>query len=338
MSDALLSPAVGGSFWAGSFGLITYCANRLKDRVDDRIVPLMGVLGAFVFSAQMINFTIPGTGSSGHISGAMLLAILLGPYAGFIVISSVLIIQCLFFGDGGLLALGCNIWNLGLYPCFVAYPLVYRPIAGTGASSRRIMIASVLGVVVGLELGAFSVVVQTVLSGRSELPFKAFVAAMLPIHLAIGLVEGLVTAGIINYVRKAMPGFLEGRSLSDMRGTMKGVVIAFAVMALLTGGVLSWFASTHPDGLEWSVERVYGERELPVDGGVITRWFRDIQEALTILPDYDIPADSGGQADTVEGYPSPDVGTSLSGVVGALMVGIVILFIGMGIRHRRLKG
>lgn len=78
MADALLSPAVGATFWAGSLGLIAYCAKRLKESIHERIVPLMGVLGAFIFAAQMISFTIPGTGSSGHIGGGMILAILLG--------------------------------------------------------------------------------------------------------------------------------------------------------------------------------------------------------------------------------------------------------------------
>jgi cobalt/nickel transport system permease protein len=114
MADALLSPAVGGTFWAGSIGAIAYASRKLRENLDDRLIPLMGVLGAFIFAGQMINFTIPGTGSSGHIGGGMLLAILIGPYAGFLVIASVLTIQALFFADGGLLALGANIWNLGI--------------------------------------------------------------------------------------------------------------------------------------------------------------------------------------------------------------------------------
>ena len=117
MADALLSPAVGSTFWAGSLALSGYASSKLKKRIDDRVIPLMGVLGAFIFAAQMINFTIPGTGSSGHIGGGMILAIILGPHAAFLVIASVLTVQALFFADGGLLALGCNIWNMGFYPC-----------------------------------------------------------------------------------------------------------------------------------------------------------------------------------------------------------------------------
>jgi cobalt/nickel transport system permease protein len=114
----------------------------------------MGVAGAFVFAAQMINFSIPGTGSSGHIGGGLLLAVLLGPYAAFLVMASVLGVQALFFADGGLLALGANSFNLGFFPAFIAFPLVYRPIVGKRPTGRRIVIGSVLGAVVGLLLGA----------------------------------------------------------------------------------------------------------------------------------------------------------------------------------------
>src|SRR4030042_1928626 len=149
MADALLSPVVGGAMWAGTLGTIVYCARKLKEKMDERMVPLMGVLGAFIFAGQMSNFTIPGTGSSGHIGGGMLLAILLGPYASFLVIASVLMIQALFFSDGGLLALGANIWNLGVYPAFIGYPLIYRAIVKKNASNKVITLATILSVVIG---------------------------------------------------------------------------------------------------------------------------------------------------------------------------------------------
>jgi len=111
MADALISPAVGGTMWAVTAGAALYSAHKLQKEQDDKKVPLMGVMGAFIFAAQMINFSIPGTGSSGHLGGGLLLAIMLGPYAGFITMASILTIQALFFADGGLLALGCNVFN-----------------------------------------------------------------------------------------------------------------------------------------------------------------------------------------------------------------------------------
>ena len=126
MSDALLSPAVGGTMWAAAGAVMAGSARKLHRQVDSARVPLMGVLAAFVFAGQMINFAIPGTGSSGHLGGGIILAALLGPPAAFIAMASILTVQALFFADGGLLALGCNIFNLGFFPAFVAYPLLFR--------------------------------------------------------------------------------------------------------------------------------------------------------------------------------------------------------------------
>ncbi|MBU1079256.1 MAG: energy-coupling factor ABC transporter permease, partial [Spirochaetes bacterium] len=208
MADALISPAVGGAAWVATVGIAAYSLRRSKADIDDKKIPLMGVMAAFVFAAQMINFSIPGTGSSGHLGGGLLLAAILGPYAGFIAMGSVLAVQALFFADGGLLAYGCNVFNLGFFTCFIAYPLVYRKIAGDGASKARNFAAAMLAAALGLQAGAFGVVLETLLSGKTELPFGAFVALMQPIHLAIGLVEGLVTAAVIAYVRKVSPALL----------------------------------------------------------------------------------------------------------------------------------
>src|SRR5512140_3074016 len=153
MADALLSPAVGGTMLAVAAGAIAYCSAKVRKELDDRKVPLMGVLGAFLFAAQMINFTIPATGSSGHIGGGLLLTILLGPHAAFLTIASVLVVQALFFADGGLLALGCNIFNLGFFPAFIAYPFIYRRMVGGGAGQRRITAAAIITAVAGLLLG-----------------------------------------------------------------------------------------------------------------------------------------------------------------------------------------
>jgi len=144
MADALISPAVGGAMWAATAGLAIYSARKIKPEVAEHKAPLMGVLGAFVFAAQMINFTIPGTGSSGHLGGGMILAILLGPHAAFLVMFSILAVQALFFADGGLLALGCNVFNLGFLPCFVAYPLIFRKLVGENPSQKRILGAATL--------------------------------------------------------------------------------------------------------------------------------------------------------------------------------------------------
>jgi cobalt/nickel transport system permease protein len=330
MADALLSPVVGATFWAGTLGGLTYCAKKLKENINDKIVPLMGVLGAFIFAAQMINFTIPGTGSSGHLGGGMILAILLGPYAAFITMASVLTVQCLFFADGGILALGCNIWNLGVYPCFIIYPLIYKPLVQAGSNHKRISIASMISAVVALQLGAFSVVIETLLSGRSELPFSTFILLMQPIHLGIGIVEGFVTAGVINFVRSARPEILESvlsaRPLSAAIPIRK-VFAGLLVVALLTGGMLSWFASANPDGLEWSIEKVFGKPELPEQKSGIASTLKSIQDKIAFLPGYNFPPKENNSAASEKKPPFVDPGTSVSGIVGSLMVlGMIFIF------------
>ena len=253
MADALLSPTVGAAFWAATAGVAALASRRLQAEADDRRVPLMGVLGAFLFAAQMINFSIPGTGSSGHLGGGLLLAILLGPHAAFLVVASVLIVQALFFADGGLLALGCNSFNLGFLPAFVGYP-IYRAVVGESTAPARATAAAVIAAVVSLQLGAIAVVFETVASGISALPLRTFALFMLPIHLAIGVVEGLATAAIVSFVRAARPRLLSQSPPAGL--SVAGPAVGFLVAALVLVGVAAaGLASGQPDGLEWSILR-----------------------------------------------------------------------------------
>ena len=259
MADALLSPAVGGVMYAASAGTVGLAVKKInREQLGERKLPLMAVSGAFVFAAQMVNFSIPGTGSSGHIGGGALLAGLLGGAPALLSIAAVLVVQCLLFADGGLLALGANIFNMGVVPCLIVWPLVYRPILRKGITTRRLWCASVLSAVLALQLGAFAVVLETVFSGVAGLPFGTFVALMQPIHLAIGLAEGIVTAGVLTYVWKTRPELIEGAAMRETeRGvpSVKRTVIVLAALAVLTAGGLSLLASGDPDGLEWSIER-----------------------------------------------------------------------------------
>ena len=343
MADALLSPAVGATFWAGTVGTIGYASKKMKDHPDDRKIPLMGVTGAFIFASQMINFTIPGTGSSGHIGGGMILAVLLGPHAAFLVMSSVLTVQALFFADGGLLALGCNIWNLGVYPCFVAYPLVYRPLAGDVRSARRILAASLASGIVALQLGAFSVVLQTLVSGQAALPFPTFLLLMQPLHLAIGIVEGFVTAAVINYVRAARPEILESSASATplaARISLRNVLIGFLALSAVTGGALSWFASAYPDALEKSIMRITGKGEPHRRDHGVPAALKGVQERTAFLPGYGFKPSGDGSGAKKESPPRPaaDAGTSLSGLIGGVLVLGLALGIGWLIRALRGRG
>ena len=330
MADALVSPAVGAAFWAASAGTIALCSARLRKQLDDRKVPLMGVLGAFVFAVQMINFTIPATGSSGHLGGGLLLAILLGPSAAFLSITSVLMVQALFFADGGLLALGCNIFNLGVFPAFVAYPFIYRKLVGETPSQPRMVFAAIIAAVTALQCGSLAVVLQTVISGVSSLPFDVFVLLMQPIHLAIGVVEGVVTALVVAFVYRARPEVLANIKHEKPLGELplRSLLAIFLISAVMIGGVFSWFASEHPDGLEWSIARITGSHVLPKTGFEEHQALEAIQEKTAIFPDYALPdrADRGS---------SQRVGKSLSGIVGGALTLAICILTGFALRRRR---
>ncbi len=341
MADALLSPTVGVGFWTISGAALAYCASKIRKTLDDHKVPLMGVLGAFVFAAQMINFTIPGTGSSGHIGGGLLLSILLGPYAAFLTIASVLVIQAFFFADGGLLALGCNIFNLGVFPCFVGLPL-FRALAGGLPSTARMSAAAVGAAAVGLEMGAMGVVLQTLFSGRSELTFSPFIALMGGIHLPIGIIEGFVTAAVLGYVLKLRPE-LKAQALGIAQETpgrsrsLAPLLASLGMAALLTGGVVAWFASDRPDGLEWSIGRVTGKDELEGTAQGLPETLARVQRKTAFLPEYALPAKEGRQPaeEAKPSWPAVDKGTSTAGLVGAMLTLTLAGLIGFAFARKR---
>lgn len=346
MADALISPAVGGTMWAVSAATIAYCSRKVRSGLNDGIVPLMGVMGAFIFAAQMINFTIPVTGSSGHLGGGMILAVLLGPYAAFLTIASVLVVQALFFADGGLLALGCNIFNLGFFPVFIAHPLIYKKIVGAAPTPTKISVAALIAAVVGLQLGAFGVVVETVSSGISSLPFATFLAIMQPIHLAIGIVEGIVTASVISFVYNAKPEILQSAMEERPISThpVRTFVISILAVTVLTGGVLSWYASKYPDGLEWSITKITGQRQLKGSRQGTHRTLAALQDKLSFLPDYsfkktpETPPPSPVDSNQNSGEKQSDSGrltTTVSGIVGGFITLAICFLIGYVLKRRR---
>jgi cobalt/nickel transport system permease protein len=227
---------------------------------------------------------------------------------------------------------------MGFYPCFLAYPLIYKPIAGDGTSTKRIYTVAIVSVVIALQLGAFSVVLETLSSGRSELPFGTFVLLMQPIHLAIGLVEGIITAGIISYVKKVRPEIIEAsNTLRPLNAgiSLKNILAAFVILAVVTGGALSWFASTHPDGLEWSIQKVTGKQKLTEQTNSIASLLRDIQEKTAFLPDYNFKpyGKDEPKKQKTPSWPGIEAGTSVAGIVGGAIVLMFILFIGFEIRR-----
>lgn len=337
MADALVAPAVAATMYVASGAAAGVSVKMLRKDETVEKLPTMAVASALVFAGQMINYTIPGTGSSGHLCGGMLLSALLGPQAGFLSMIVILAIQCLFFADGGLLALGANCWNMAFYGCFVGYYLLWKPIMRSRMFGRldakqaarvKIILASVLGCVITLQLGAFSVVLETSVSGITELPFGVFVGIMQPIHLAIGLVEGLITAAVLVFVYEARPELLMDMETSGQtaknRCSLKTTLAVLAAAAVFVGGGLSLFASSNPDGLEWSLfgnaESGYSENMgLDEENFGISSGAADtaaaIQEKTAFLPDYAF-ADSDSAA-----------GTTVSGLLGSAIVALAAVIV-----------
>ena len=331
MADALLAPAVAATMYAATAVTVGASVKTLKKDETTAKLPTMAVTSALVFAGQMINYTIPGTGSSGHLCGGMLLTALLGPQAGFLSMVVILAIQALFFADGGLLALGANCWNMAFYGCFVGYYLLWRPImrsklfgSSKGAARAKITLASVLGCILTLQLGAFSVVLETSASGITELPFGAFVGIMQPIHLAIGLVEGLITSAVLVFVYEARPELLmDLNTASAGKYSLKTTLVILAVVVAIVGGGLSLFASGNPDGLEWSMfgnaESGYSENmgldeeDYGISSGA-AEVAGAIQEKTAFLPDYAFATSDSA------------AGTSVSGLLGsAIVAGVAVL-------------
>lgn len=309
MADALVIPAVAGTMYVASTAAAAYSIKKVRLENEPKKIPAMGVMGAFVFAAQMINFTIPGTGSSGHLCGGMLLTAMLGPWAGFLTMIGILLIQCLMFADGGLLALGCNIWNMAFYGCFVGGLLIWKHFMKSGITKKKIAAASIAACVLTLQMGAFSVTLQTLASGITELPFSVFVSVMQPIHLAIGLVEGVITAAVLCFVYEARPEMLWGMEAAEKEGrfSFRKTLVILASAAAIIAGVISLAASSLPDGLEWSMEKVAGTAELEAAGGAY-EVAGHIQNTTAVLPDYAFS------------FSDSAAGTAVSGLVGGVAV------------------
>lgn len=327
--------------WAASAAAMACATRKLRDARDDRMVPLMGVMGAFLFAAQMINFTIPATGSSGHLGGGLLLAVLLGPYAALLTIASVLVVQALFFADGGILALGCNIFNMGVVPALIIYPFVYMKIIGRHPGEKRRTIAILISAILGLQIGPFCVVLETWLSGVASLPFTSFVLLMQPIHLVIGAIEGAVTAAVVSFLIKARPdivlGATLGRPLGDPRPLRSALAAGIAV-ALFTGGVVSWYASHKPDGLEWALARMTADGTLKAphhddQQGLLAR----LQRSVAFLPDYTFRGEAASRGNAADGqHPRTESRweTSVAGVAGTVMA-LAVVWVGGHVLTRR---
>ena len=289
LSDTLISPAVAVATSIVAAALVVVATRKIgreNSRATTNLVPLMGVMGALIFAAQMLNFAIPATGSSGHIVGGVLLAAVLGEWAGFLTLTSVIIVQCLLFADGGLMTLGCNVLNMAALSCLVAYPLIFKPLIHNHNSPSRWAAASIATSITALAMGALAVTIETELSGITALPYGRFLSFMLPIHLLIGIGEGLATAAVIASLRRYRPDLLFDATEPTSRPRTQFIAIT-VVAALLVASVAGTVASSRPDGLEWSIERTTAGVEIAESQSPLHHRAARIQRTTALLPDYE---------------------------------------------------
>ncbi len=289
MSDTLISPAVAVATSIVAAALVVVATRKIgrtERHNTTRLIPLMGVMGALIFAAQLLNFAIPATGSSGHIVGGVLLAAVLGEWAGFLTLTSVIIVQCLLFADGGLMTLGCNVLNMAALSCLVAYPLIFKPLIHNHNSPSRWAAASIATSITALAMGALAVTIETELSGITALPYGRFLSFMLPIHLLIGVGEGLATAAVIASLRRYRPDLLFDSTEPTARPRTQFIAIT-VVAALLVASVAGTVASSRPDGLEWSIERTTAGVEIAESQSPLHHRAARIQRTTALLPDYE---------------------------------------------------
>ncbi len=263
LGNSIICPVTGIPMIVAMTAASFYAFKKAKKDFSKDKILLTVAMTSFVFALQMVNFSIPTTSSSGHIIGAILLAAVLGPYAAFLSMSLILLVQALFFADGGLLALGCNIFNMGFLSCFVVYPLVCKFFE----NKNKPYLGAFLGSIAALELGSLAVVSEGLISGSIG-NLALFTSLMTGIHFAIGIVEGLFTALVYAVAKKA--------------GKSSAFSLSIGVLAIITAGAIANYASAKPDGLEWSLLNL-NEGIIANAGGQIYSFFELVQAKTAFL-------------------------------------------------------
>ncbi|PKL49078.1 MAG: cobalamin biosynthesis protein CbiM [Planctomycetes bacterium HGW-Planctomycetes-1] len=332
MANELLSLPIAGGGLVVAGGALGLICRKAKQVITSGKLALMGILGAFVFAAQMVNFRLPAMpGTSGHIVGAVLLAIILGPHAAAIVMASVVIVQCLIFQDGGLLALGCNIINMALIPTYAGYYL-YRIVAAKPFSNFRTYVGVMLACLIGIEIGAVLVPVQAALSGVLVIPFSTFLITMISVHFLVGTVEGIVTVTVLVYIQQVRPDIVAGNLQGKVRLSRRTALATFAVFTIIIGAGLSLLASGMPDGLEWSyAERPDQPNFEPIISNSDSRIAAvdKLQSKYSLMPEYSVRNN-----DEDEKHQASAGWTSFAGVFGSITTMAVIWLTAWILRRR----
>ena len=295
--DGFLSVAVSILMWGASIVVIAYALRRVSADLDERKVPLMGVLAAAIFAGQMLNFTVIG-GTSGHLMGAALATILLGPWAAVLVMTTVVGVQALIFQDGGLLVLGANIFNMGVIGVAVSF-MAYETLRRLARGQRwGIFAGGFTAAWLSIEITALAVALQLAISRTS--PANLAIPAMAGVHALIGIGEGLITVGALSFVYAIRPDFLEAGKAKAVKGSLVWITGLLIALALAISAPL---ASANPDGLEWVAEQ---------------QGFLDMSQGslYEIIPDYMLP-----------GVSNEALATIIAGILGTLIVFGIAFFI-----------
>ena len=327
-NELLTLPVAGGLAVAAGAG-VAFAAARARRDLDERRVPLLGVLGAFVFAAQMVNFPVL-PGASGHFVGGALLAILLGPHAAALGMAAIVIVQCLVFQDGGLLALGANVLSMAVVGPYVAYG-VFRalvapgrsepgPPSGAGAAPGRgrVYCASFLAGLSSVLAGALLVPLEVALAGVSPVPLHVFLGTMAGVHVVIGAAEGAITFAVLVALAGLRAELVPGLPAGG-RVPLPAVALSIAGAGLLLAAFVSLAASGSPDGLEWTLDAAgaVADRAVPAAAAADAAASR-----IALLPGCSGP---GGRW----------YWTSVSGVLGSLLVFGVVSAAARAVRRAR---
>jgi cobalt/nickel transport system permease protein len=306
--DGFLSTPVALVGWVLAILTIAFALRQTRDQLGERQIPLLGVLAAFIFAAQAINFPVAG-GTSGHLLGGALAAIVLGPWAAVLVMTAVIALQGLLFQDGGLLVMGWNIMNMGILTAFTGH-LIYLSIKRLlGNNQRNLLIAGAIGAWLSVEVGAIATAIQLGISGTT--PLNIALPAMVGVHALIGIGEALITVGALALIVRSRPDVLaqgeRAGGTASAAWTVAGLVIALVV------AVFSFAASDTPDGLERVAE----------DHGFIGT---ALDPFYNLLPDYTIPFIAN---ETVSGI--------VAVVLGTLLVFAIAVVVGRMVRPANAK-
>jgi cobalt/nickel transport system permease protein len=295
-----LSIPVALIFWLITVLFLGLAVRNTREQFGDRMAPLAGIMAAFIFAAQMLNFPVAG-GTSGHLLGGALAAITLGPWAGMLVMASVVGVQGLLFQDGGLVVMGANIFNMGILPALIGYGL-YRGVTGRGRGTKL----AVAGVAAWLSVMGAALVTSLQLWLSGTTPLQIVLPAMLGVHALIGLGEALVTVAALAFIMQVRPDLLDSSpAQSGGRGwVVVGLLVALAVV------LLAPLASAFPDGLERVAE----------DIGFINQ---AASAPYELLPDYTVPF-----------LGETSLSTIVAGLLGALIVAGLTLLIIRLVRQR----